>query len=73
MKIAILALLAAIMSGCSSTGDEKEMLLEGAAVCNTACTKNPNISEISTSGAGGIPLIFLGSVKLKCRCNRLSN
>lgn len=72
MKIVILAVLAAVTSGCSSTDDGSEMLLEGATACNTACMENPNVSEISSSAAGGIPLLFMGGVKTKCSCNRLS-
>lgn len=72
MKIVILVMLAAATIGCSSTDDRKQMFMEGATACNAACMDNPEISEISSKAGGGIPLLFMGGMEIKCRCNRLS-
>ena len=72
MKIVVLAMLAAVTIGCSSTDDRKQMFMEGATACNTACMDNPEISEISSTAGGGMPLLFIGGMEITCRCNRLS-
>jgi hypothetical protein len=33
---------------------------------------NPEISAISSKAGGGIPLLFMGGMEIKCSCNRLS-
>ncbi len=71
MKIAVLVMLAAVTIGCSST-DDRKMFMEGATACNTVCINNPEISEISSSAGGGVPVLFMGGMEIKCRCNRLS-
>lgn len=72
MKIIVLAMLVAFTIGCSTTDDRKQMFMEGATACNTACMDNPEISAISSKAGGGIPLLFMGGMEIKCSCNRLS-
>ncbi len=70
MKIVIAVMLVAVTIGCSTTHDRKQMFTEGATACSTVCLDNPEISEISSTVGGGIPLLFLGGMEIKCKCNR---
>ena len=71
--LALIAILFSILSlsfGCSSTPEHRQHIVEGAAICNTTCQDNPEISEYSFKVGGGMPLIFFGGVEQKCACNR---
>ena len=72
MKTLLLVLAVSLMVGCSSKGGLKEDMSDGAAICNEICKNNSEISEYSSTAGGGIPLLFMGGMEVKCSCNRTS-
>ena len=68
--LGVLAIL--LMAGCSSNEIRKAEFSDGAASCNEICRTNPGISEYSHKAGGGMPLLFMGGVEVKCGCNRTS-
>ncbi|MDH5721187.1 MAG: hypothetical protein OEZ13_11330 [Spirochaetia bacterium] len=66
MKTILAVLVVLLMINCKSTYTEK--MREGAANCNAICKTNPEISEYSQKGGGGMPLLFLGGYEIKCGC-----
>lgn len=67
--LGVLAML--LMAGCSSNETRKAELSDGVASCNEICRTNPGISEYSHKAGGGMPLLFVGGVEVKCGCNRI--
>ncbi len=72
MKRYLLVLVVSLMVGCSSKGDLKDEMSDGAASCNDICKNNPEISAYSHKAGGGITLLFMGGMEVKCSCNRTS-
>jgi len=68
MKSIITIFLVTILIGCSSTDDRIQSFLDSAAACSTVCKQHPDINEISSATAGGIPLFIMGGMKTNCRC-----
>jgi len=67
MKILLLVTIMLASVGCQSTG---ERMKECAANCNTICKDNPNITEFAHKSVGGLTLLFVGGMEMKCGCNR---
>ncbi len=70
MKHMLLVLVALLSTACSSAGDLKQKMIDGAATCNAICKDNPKISEYSRKAGGGIPLLFVGGSEERCACSR---
>jgi hypothetical protein len=70
MKILLIVLVGSLNVACSSSGELKQKMIDGAATCNAICKDNPKISEYSQKAGGGIPLLFMGGSEEKCGCSR---
>lgn len=68
MKTILLgAVLALISAGCQSSS---ERMVQHAATCNNICRDNPNLSQFSAAGGGGLTLLFVGGAEITCGCQQ---
>ncbi|MDH3354387.1 MAG: hypothetical protein OEL79_04150 [Chromatiales bacterium] len=70
MKMLLLVFMVSLSVGCSATADRKQKMIDGAATCNSICQNNPEIGEYSQKMGGGMPLLFMGGMEVKCACSR---
>jgi uncharacterized protein YcfL len=69
-RISILAFIFLSVVGCSTNESKQQMFIDAAQACNTICKENPSVSEVSSAGAIGLPLLLIGGAATSCQCSR---
>lgn len=69
-KVFILPFASLLLIACSSNQNKHEYFTEAAMACSNVCENHPEISELSSSGGIGSPLLFIGGIETSCKCSR---